>query len=263
MSVQHRIWIQRLTWIYPFVFLFLFSCGGHVTSISGIPIEETSDQPAWAGTDSFRLGVGDTVIVKVYRNDDLERTLKIDPTGMVNFPLVGNIQAAGLTPAQFSENLQVRLTEFLVDPMVDINAITLNSQKAYVMGEVKTQGVVTLDRPYQIWEAIAQSGGFTTDANQNGVMLIREKEGKINVSVYNMNIFDQMRKGSFSPGLYLQNKDIVFVPPSVISNIERFARRLSAIIAPILSIEQAIILGPDVEEALRGNTTDKGIVIGP
>ncbi len=255
-----------LTGFFPIYFL---SCSTYRPPVVGASMEikvENAEEPE---SSVFVLGVGDEVTINVWRNDNLSRKLRIDPSGMVQFPLVGKIQAAGLSPVQLTDMLSAKLSKYLVNPQVDVNATTLRGQRAYVMGEVKTPGVITLDHQVLLWEAVALSGGFTNDANQQNVLLLRKDQDVVRVSVLNLDIMKQIDKGGLEAAAtvqsgmasYLRGNDIVYVPTSSIADFERFMKRLSAIISPILGIEQVLVLTPQAIDALGGRQIGGSIVV--
>lgn len=208
----------------------------------------------------FILGPGDQITVKVWRNDDLTRTMQIDPTGNIQFPLVGELKASGLTTVQLRGKITSQLSKYLFDPKVDINVSNLQSQKVYVFGEVKTPGTIDWRVNMPVWEVIAKAGGFTVDADEKNILLVRSEDGKAVVRAWNMSA---MLKGKQSQGTYLRNGDIVYVLPEVIVSVERFMVRFSNIINPLLGIERGIIFYPEAEAVLRGKASDKNIILSP
>ena len=70
---------------------------------------------------NYILGPGDKLEIKVYRNDELSFTQQIDSSGKISYPLLGTIQAAGLTPYALKIELTHGLSKFFKDPQVMIN----------------------------------------------------------------------------------------------------------------------------------------------
>ena len=80
----------------------------------------------------FFLGPEDVVEVTVWRNQDLSRTVVVRPDGMISLPLIGDVQASGLTAAQVSERISKRLSEFKENPSVSVSVKEIKIGRAHV-----------------------------------------------------------------------------------------------------------------------------------
>lgn len=244
-------------------FLLIISCSGHkiVQDNSGekgiIDKQETV-----APSSLFILGSGDEITVNVWRNDDLKRTVQIDPSGNIYLPLAGEIQASGLTISQLRGKIASGLSKYLIDPQVDINVSSLKSQKVHILGEVKSPGTFILDQKMLAWEAISQAGGFTTDANQKEVLLVRSEKGVARVAA--LNIHDMLKTGKIDQDIYLRSGDVIYVAPTFIANLERFMQRFNNIISPFVALERGIILGDDAVDVLTGKKErGRDVIVAP
>jgi polysaccharide biosynthesis/export protein len=208
----------------------------------------------------FALGVGDEISFSVWRHDDLTRTLQIDPAGDISLPLIGQLKASGLTIAQLREQIHERLSKYIVNPKVDVSLTDLASQNVYVLGEVNATGTFTLDRDMLVWDAISLAGGFTQDANQEAVLLVRGENGIARISALDLDIQDIFKKGKGVPDYRLRSRDLIYVPPSKIADVERFMLRLSNILSPLLNIERGIIMSQDVRNVLKGQDIKGGVI---
>jgi polysaccharide export outer membrane protein len=243
-------WVQIMA-VLPLVAA--LSCTG--TKLAREDVADTGPEPA-----SFLLGAGDEISVKVWRNDDLQRTVKIDPAGNVQLPLAGEVPASGVTVSQLRQEVAARLSKYIVDPVVDISIVDVKGNKIYILGEVKTPGSVVMTAPMLVWEAIADVGGLTTDANQRHVLLVRSAGDKAHVSSMKLKMKTAVKDGKLDTAQYLKRGDIVYVPPSKIANVERFMTRFGNIISPIVTLERGIIFLPDVEAALK-NEDQREVII--
>ena len=208
----------------------------------------------------YIIGPGDEVSIRVWRNDDLNRTVKIDPSGYIYLPLVGEIRASGETIPELRKDITLRLSKYLVNPQVDVNATVVSSQKVYVLGEVNSPGTFYLEQDVPIWEIIARAGGFTRDANRDNLLLIRGENGAARVSVLKMAI---EKDGDPLPDSQLRKGDVIYVPETKIANFERFMVRLTNIINPFVALERGIILSDDARKVLRGGESDRDIIVSP
>jgi polysaccharide export outer membrane protein len=132
-------------------------------------------------------------------------TVSLD--GYITFPVLGQMQIAGLTRAQLSENLRATLVEFMPDPIVTVTFINF---KITVLGEVKRPGSfnVNLDR-VSILDALALAGDMTVYGERKEILIIRENNGVRETERLNI----QSRSIFESPFFYLQQNDTVVVDP--------------------------------------------------
>jgi polysaccharide export outer membrane protein len=232
------------------VFALLGGCSTGGTTSKSDEVSPLSDEvQGEVKITEFILGPGDRVEIMVYRHDDLKRTVQIDTSGMIGYPLVGDIQANGLSIFQLRDRIRDRLAEYIVDPQVSVGVTAVQSQKVYVIGEVTRPGVFSLDKPLSAIEAISQAGGFTLDANDESVMVIRGNRDK--PQLIKLDLESALKKGNIAQNIQLRRGDIVYVPSTLIADVSRFSVYLKNILYPILMIEQGIILGPSVIDVLQ------------
>jgi|SRR5688572_19900106 polysaccharide biosynthesis/export protein len=134
----------------------------------------------------------------------------VDANGNIEYPKLGTFHAEGLTKIQLATEFKRRLTEpvkLLENPVVLIRFLNL---KVTVMGEVNTQGVVTIPgEKVTILEALGLAGGINDYGVKNAVKVIRENNGKREVGIVDLSskeLFD-------SPYYNLQQNDVVLVDP--------------------------------------------------
>ncbi|MDO8445495.1 MAG: polysaccharide biosynthesis/export family protein [Deltaproteobacteria bacterium] len=233
--------------------------------LSGEPMRDeqgigVGDIPALKVSE-FILGVGDTIEISVYRHDDLKKSVKIDASGKVMFPLIGDIKAAGVGIYKFRDEMQTALAKYIVDPQVTISITAIQSQKVMVLGEVGNPGILTLDSELSVMEAISKAGGMTDDAKLSNVLLIRRVNNK--PDVLSLDLKKAFKDGDLSQNKRLQGGDIVYLPAVMIANVSWYFGHLSKILSPIVSLESGIVLWPQVESVLKGTSTDKTTTIIP
>jgi polysaccharide export outer membrane protein len=134
----------------------------------------------------------------------------VSQEGTIQFPVLGNITAAGLTKKQLSDDITKRLTDkkLLVDPIVNIRFLNF---KVTVLGEVARPTVVTVaNEKISILEALGMAGDLTIFAKRDNVLLIREEGGRKLVKRINLNSSSVLT----SPYYYLKTNDIVYAEPN-------------------------------------------------
>ena len=201
----------------------------------------------------FILGIGDTIEISVYRQDDLQRTVRIDISGRIMFPLIVDVESANKSIFKLRDDIKERLSKYLIDPQVFVNVTTVQSQKIMVLGEVNSPGIFTLDSDFSVIEAISRAGGMTSDAKLNNVLLIRREQGKPTASV--LNLKKALKEGDISQNVSLVNGDIIYLPAVTIANVSRYFSHISQIISPFVSLESGIVLWPQVKDVLQGKET--------
>lgn len=198
----------------------------------------------------FVLGPGDEIEVNVYRNPDLTSKYLIPPDGLISFPLLGEIKAAGIGVTELRKTITSGLSKFLVEPYVSIGVSAIRSQKLYVLGEVEKPGVFQINSPIDIIEAVSMAGGLTVNAKLNSLLLIRG--GLDSPQLKTVNLKKILEQGDLSENITLIGGDIVYVSATYIASADRFFAHLRNIISPIVLLESGIIMGPQVGDVLRG-----------
>jgi polysaccharide export outer membrane protein len=125
-------------------------------------------------TGDYVIGVGDAISIRVYEQEGLSADVKIRSDGKVALPLAGEIVVAGKRPLELSREIEAQLKQFVVTPRVTVNVITSQPVSVTVVGEVAHIGVLTLEPPARLVEAMAQSGGPGEFADKDRIFVLRQ-----------------------------------------------------------------------------------------
>lgn len=129
------------------------------------------------GTD-YLLGSGDKLRVNVFGEEDLSGEVDVTGNGKVSLPLIGQVQAAGLTIGAFTEEVANKLREgYLTNPKVSVEV--LNYRPFYIIGEVTTPGQYPYTNGMTVLNAVAVAGGFTYRANEDKVLITRGDQKEV------------------------------------------------------------------------------------
>lgn len=164
--------------------------------------------------DEYRVGVGDSLRINVWRNAELSSEVPVRPDGMVSLPLVGDIKAAGRTTAELSAALTEALTDYVRNPQVTV--IVTNPSSSDFQRRVRITGAVQSPQsvPYRegmtVLDLVLMAGGPNEFASANKAKLYRRVEGE--VKVYPIYLNDLIEKGQVQTNYSLQPSDIVTVP---------------------------------------------------
>jgi protein involved in polysaccharide export with SLBB domain len=120
----------------------------------------------------YRLGSGDHVRVAVFGEPDLSGEYEVDGTGKLAFPLIGEINAGGLTASELQSRLATALSpNYVKNPSVSVEVLTY--RPFYIVGEVRTPGAYPFVAGMSVINGVAIAGGFTYRAKQNDFYLTR------------------------------------------------------------------------------------------
>jgi polysaccharide export outer membrane protein len=155
----------------------------------------------------------------------------VNEEGNIQFPVLGNIKADGLTIKQLNESITDSLLakKLLIDPLVTIRFLNF---RVTVLGEVGKPTVITVpNEKISILEAIGLAGDLTIYGKRNNVLLIREEEGKKLVHRIDLNNPATLTSAYY----YLKNNDVVYVEPdkNKIASVSNFRQLLPAFISAL------------------------------
>lgn len=115
----------------------------------------------------YIIGAEDVLEIQVWDNEDLNCVTEVSLEGAFTFPLIGRVQAGGLSVSGLENLIEKKLTDgYLISPHVNVSIKEYKSQKVSVLGAVKNPGSYALKRKTDILEVISQAGGFTDKAGQ-------------------------------------------------------------------------------------------------
>jgi polysaccharide export outer membrane protein len=151
----------------------LAACGGGSAPPTPVPTPPAASAAAAESvTSSYRLASGDRVRVTVFRHEDLSGEFALDGAGNFAMPLVGEIQAYGLTTRELESRLQQKLSDgYLVEPQISVEV--LNYRPFYILGEVRAPGAYPYVNGMTVLNAVALAGGFSYRAKQDEFLLQR------------------------------------------------------------------------------------------
>lgn len=127
----------------------------------------------------YIIGPGDHLRVDVWQNAQLSAAeLPVRPDGKITIPLIDDVQAAGLTTDELKAVIAQELSEFIENPTVTVVLIAPYSKRAFVLGEVRNPGAISLSAEMRVLEALTSVGGFTAYAQKSHVRVLRYVDGK-------------------------------------------------------------------------------------
>ena len=128
---------------------------------------------------SYVLGPNDIIAISVYMEEDLSfEEIRIGDSGRINYPFLGEIQAAGNTVSGFENLIRRGLIdgEFLIDPAVTVRIVQY--RPFYINGEVSMPGAYPFEPGLTLRKAVSIAGGFTERASRRGIAILAEGGGE-------------------------------------------------------------------------------------
>ena len=143
-----------------------------VLAVTSANAADTGAAEAVRVIPAYRLGADDKIRVITFGEDSLSGEFLVSGAGKVSLPLVGEVQAAGLTLPEFQKEVETALKEgYLKDPHVSVEVLTY--RPFYILGEVQKPGEYPYTNGLTVLNAVATANGFTYRANTKKVFIKR------------------------------------------------------------------------------------------
>jgi len=167
---------------------------------------------------NYTIGVLDTLQIDVFDVPDLNRTVQVDDSGFVVFPLIGQISASGRSPSQLSQDIAGELQKkYLKDPIVIVTVKDPASQKITVDGSVLQPGTYEITARTTLMQAVALAKGPDPVADTHRVTIIRDNSEGRKATVFDL---EDIRDGK-AVDPFVQPRDVIVVD---VSGTRRFVR---------------------------------------
>ena len=140
---------------------------------AGNPLEKSA-----TADPNYVIGPQDVIDVNVWKEPDISRTIPVRPDGKISLPLLNDVQAAGMTPAQLGAQITASLKKYVTNPQVTVIVTAINSQRIYVLGEVTRPGAFPLLPGTTVLRGLSSAGGFTQFAKMKAIYVLRLENGK-------------------------------------------------------------------------------------
>jgi polysaccharide biosynthesis/export protein len=139
---------------------------------------ESSSVPQTVATakvadSEYVIGAEDVLAVNVWKEPDMSRVVPVRPDGKITLPLVGDIQASGITPKVLQANIETGLKAFVAAPEVTVIVQEVKSVKFNIVGEIARPGSYPLTSSMTVLDAIAVGGGLRDFAKASHIYVLR------------------------------------------------------------------------------------------
>jgi polysaccharide export outer membrane protein len=182
----------------------------------------------------YVIGDEDVLQISVWGNQELSVTVPVRPDGKISVPLLGDVQATGITPQELKSKLEQGLSKFVKTPVVSVMVTAINSFKVYVFGEgisrtgataggASASGVITLKKNTTLIQLLAQLGSLK-NADLKNAYLLRGGQ-KLPVDFVQL-----ITRGDTSQDIELASNDVIYIP----DNYDQRIRVTGAVRTPII-----------------------------
>jgi polysaccharide export outer membrane protein len=183
--------------------------------------------------------------IRLFYNPDLNELVPIRPDGMISLSLIGDVQAAGSSPAELASRLTARYSETLRQPDTAVIVKEFAGQRVYVGGEVNRPGMVQIPGRLTALQSIFESGGFRSSANAKQILILRD-QGTAAPLVLTIDL-EKPNGSKPSQDVLLQPRDVVLVPKNKITKVDEFmARNIRDLLPLPLSLGVSYIFGASI-----------------
>ncbi len=154
----------------------------------------------------YVIGTADVLAISVLDNKELDTVVSVNPGGKITVPLIGDLQAAGLTVSELTQQLTRNFAEKVKSPQVTVALREVNSYRIYFLGRVTRPGVLTSRSEVTLLQAISMAGGLQEGAELSLAYVARGKE-RVPVDFVKL-----LRKADLSQNITLEPDDTVVIP---------------------------------------------------
>ncbi|OZS44800.1 sugar ABC transporter substrate-binding protein [Photobacterium sanguinicancri] len=161
----------------------------------------------------YLIGPGDSLNIFVWGNPEISGTFSVRPDGMLSTSLVDDVPASGRTPTDLARSLEMRLAEYVRDPIVTVivqGFVGPYSEQVRVIGEASKPKAINYRENMTLLDVMVEVGGLTEYADGNDARLIRVVDGQ--QRQYGLNMGDLLRDGQIRANVDILPGDIIIIP---------------------------------------------------
>jgi len=236
-----------------FVLSFVFYCCG--------PFSENPKFVGTSGTEAppideeYRIRLGDRLSVKLFYNPDLNQDVIVRPDGRVSLMLVKDINAAGRTPMELTQELHDTYGKVLQQPDVVVIVNSFAGHKVFVGGEVVQPGVKEIAGPTTVLQALSMAQWVKESARLNEIIVIR-RGPDFKPYLIALDIEKAMKGIDVKQDIFVQPYDIVIVPRSNIADVNLWLNQYVR-----NSVPKELAYYINLEEAIRKGTIGGAFIL--
>jgi polysaccharide export outer membrane protein len=149
-----------------------------IAAAAGKPPAPVVVAPGVTMPAEYIIGADDVLNIIFWRDKELTAEVTVRPDGKVSLPLLNDVQASGLTPAQLKDRIVEESKKYVEDPNVTIVVKEIKSRKVFITGEVRKPGPYPLTASTTVLQLLSVSGGLADFAKPEKITIVRVENGK-------------------------------------------------------------------------------------
>lgn len=192
---------MRAIIIKGFIFLSVL-----LTAVNVTGSEKNGEWPIGA----YIIGPGDVLFISIWKDDAMTKQVTVLPDGMISFPLIGEVAAAGKTVTGLQKDLYKKIGHYVPDPDLSVEVQQVNSMLVYVIGRVNHPGRFAMNAKINVLQALAMAGGLNPFAKRNKIRIFRQA-GE-NTKRFEFRYDDVSDGQNINQNIMLKRGDVIVVP---------------------------------------------------
>jgi polysaccharide export outer membrane protein len=170
------------------------------------PVPATVSEPP-----GYLIGPNDVLSVTFWRDKEMNAdAVVVRPDGNITLPLLNDIQAAGLTPAQLRDRILAEAQRYIEDPSPTVAVKEIRSRNVFITGQVDKPGPYPLAGPMTVLQLIAMAGGLKEFADGKNIVVMRAENGR--QVAYQVDYKELLKRKNLRQNIDLKPGDTVVVP---------------------------------------------------
>lgn len=168
--------------------------------------------------EEYVIGPLDKLTVHVWRNDELGAAVQVRPDGRITTPLVADMPAVGKTPTMLAEDIRLRLSQYIAEPLVTVIVNEFAgtfSQQIRVVGATEKPASLPYRANMTLLDAMIAVGGLSEFASGNRAKLIRFDKTVGRQREYALRLGDLLKNGESRANVMLAPGDVIIIPESM------------------------------------------------
>jgi polysaccharide export outer membrane protein len=174
-----------------------------------VAIESVSVDSLKPGTEDpvYKLGPGDRVSINVFGEPNLDALqVQVTGTGSIQLPMLGRVQIEGMSVNEVQDMLETEYSQHFIEPWVVVQLVESLSRPVYLLGAFNEAGIIQMERPTSLIQALSAGRGLTETAYVRGARLIRDGQ------IAAVDIHGLLNQGRVDQNVWLLAEDTIFVP---------------------------------------------------
>jgi polysaccharide export outer membrane protein len=189
----------------------LLAAASAIRADGAVPPQPEAHAAVQLAPSGYIIGVDDVLSILFWRDKDLSAPeITVRPDGKVTLPLLNDVMAAGLTPAQLRDVVLEAARKYVEDPNPTVIVKEIKSRKVFITGQVEKPGPYPLNGATTILQLIATAGGLRDFADGKNISVMRTQNGR--QIVFDFNYQDLLKKKNLHQNIELEPGDTVVVP---------------------------------------------------